>query len=355
MPETGNGRWTRLYACLWLDLKRADVGKDAYIVYPYLQSCKHHNSVGLYYLPYGFLLGDLPFLSSASLSEAILSLIAKGFIRYDEEAELMYLPSFLDEQPIKNSSHCRKVVKEIEAILHSYKGHPYWNELLDNIPEHPYLEELRQVVAQVVGQGVPQHVGQVVEDDVGQDVPHKEEVISNKEEVKDEEPYGSYDKSLDEMDDNELLKTTFEACLKQPPEKLMPGVYSWAGLMRKQFSNNELRTILRDLALGKHSTFEQPNEIFAYARTALQRRHDSRRVKQPGKDNGNCSCQNGILEWWVRQEDGTWDKNPYQASCPDCEKGRSKKLKTPAEVRKVAKEKEMVITFDYNTVLGAAE
>jgi hypothetical protein len=145
--RTDNGKWTRIYASLWRDMKIAGLSDKAFILFPYLFSCDHRTRIGVFYLPLPFIMGDLPmFQTVEQTSDVINELSVKGFLQYDYEHELIYLPKFIKRNPLKNASHAKSALNEIATLLNSYRGHPFWADLIQYIPDDPYLSELQDAI-----------------------------------------------------------------------------------------------------------------------------------------------------------------------------------------------------------------
>lgn len=107
--------YSKLYDSFWQDLKRKKVSQTGKVLFLYLISCPHHNLTGLYHLPYAYVSSDLC-MGSETVSEGFYELIEKGFIAYDEEAEMVLIRHFLRYNPLDNPNVEKKAVAVVREL-----------------------------------------------------------------------------------------------------------------------------------------------------------------------------------------------------------------------------------------------
>lgn len=95
----------------------------------YVQTCKHRTGEGLYRLPLAYIAADLAWPSGVPAKQ-MRNLVSTGFVRYDERAEVVLLPSALEVQAPTTE-------KQIQGAI----------TRLRDVPPTPLLADLYQLAA----------------------------------------------------------------------------------------------------------------------------------------------------------------------------------------------------------------
>src|SRR4029077_2967535 len=81
----------------------------------YLLTCDHKNSEGLYWLPTAYIETDLA-LEADEVGRRMAHLLDKGFIEYDEEAEVVFLPKALNYHEPKSERQIKGAIQALERV-----------------------------------------------------------------------------------------------------------------------------------------------------------------------------------------------------------------------------------------------
>lgn len=120
--------YIKLHDTFWGDLKRKGVTSEGKLLFSYLLSCPHHNIIGLYYLPLAYVSADLGW-GMDTVSKGFAELSEKGFISYDDTAEMVLVRNFLKHNPLDNGN----VEKKAAATA-------------AQVPETTLLQELAEIM-----------------------------------------------------------------------------------------------------------------------------------------------------------------------------------------------------------------
>lgn len=82
----------------------------------YLLTCEHRNLEGLYRLPFAYIEADLDWPREAVVN-SMADLIRDGFVDYDQDAQVVFLPNAL-------KYHTPKSSKQIQGALNALQGVP---------------------------------------------------------------------------------------------------------------------------------------------------------------------------------------------------------------------------------------
>lgn len=80
----------------WVNERRAWTDAER-LLGLYLLTCEHRNTEGLYRLPKGYICEDLGW-TPRKASETLAALVSEGFVAYDEDAQVVFLPKALLQQ-----------------------------------------------------------------------------------------------------------------------------------------------------------------------------------------------------------------------------------------------------------------
>src|SRR5438128_2861858 len=81
----------------------------------YLLTCPHRTTEGLYYLPKGYIGTDLGW-TPRQIDEALATLLAVGFVKYDEAAQVVLLPKALKRQRPTTVKQIAGAVRQLELV-----------------------------------------------------------------------------------------------------------------------------------------------------------------------------------------------------------------------------------------------
>lgn len=81
----------------------------------YLLTCDHKNSEGLYWLPKEYVETDLA-LEADEVGASMARLLEKGFIEYDEDAEVVFLPKALKYHEPKSSPQIKGAISALQDV-----------------------------------------------------------------------------------------------------------------------------------------------------------------------------------------------------------------------------------------------
>lgn len=101
----------KVMSSLWRSRKfRSLESDDARLLYLYLHTCTHGNSVGCFVLPIGYIQADLRWPEKA-ITKAIESLSEAHLIAFDSEEEVVRIIDFLKHDTFTNTKHAAGAVK----------------------------------------------------------------------------------------------------------------------------------------------------------------------------------------------------------------------------------------------------
>jgi hypothetical protein len=87
----------------------------------YLLTCPHHNSLGCFGLPMGYIAGDTGWQPQV-IRRRLAELEGEGFAFYDEAAGWVIMPSYLKHNPAKNRDHMKGIIALAERVPERF-GH----------------------------------------------------------------------------------------------------------------------------------------------------------------------------------------------------------------------------------------
>lgn len=125
--------YSKLHETFWSDLKRKGVSTEGKLLFIYLISSPHHNMIGLYYIPLAYAAADLSW-DQDTVWKGLGELSEKGFISYDQEAEMVLVRNYLRYNKLDNAN------VEKAAVSTATK-----------LPETPLFQELGTVLEGLEG------------------------------------------------------------------------------------------------------------------------------------------------------------------------------------------------------------
>jgi hypothetical protein len=85
------------------------------MLFIYLLTCDHRNSEGLYWLPKSYVETDMA-LEADEVSERMAHLLDRGFVKYDEDAEVVFLPKALKYHEPKSKPQIKGAISALEQV-----------------------------------------------------------------------------------------------------------------------------------------------------------------------------------------------------------------------------------------------
>ena len=108
----------------WAWATRNKLSAEARIMALYLLSGPHASSIGVYYLPDGYVSADLG-MGSETVSHTLSELSRKGFAYRCSSTDFIFIPGFLEHNPPENINVGKMMQKTIDAIPDEFS---YWFE-----------------------------------------------------------------------------------------------------------------------------------------------------------------------------------------------------------------------------------
>lgn len=118
------GRYTKIRAKFWSDEKVKKWDDDTKLLALYLLTSPHKNLLGLFVLNKLYICADLGW-DTKRLGKPFAKLLQDGFIKYDEESELLLLVNFMKHNPLENGNQ----VKAAISLLRELPKSPLWQDL----------------------------------------------------------------------------------------------------------------------------------------------------------------------------------------------------------------------------------
>lgn len=103
-------------AYFWTEKKIINLPDQAKLLYFYLLTSPHNNTIGFYRLPYEYITADLTWENEKVTKEFEFLIEKTNLIEYDKDAAVVLIKDFLHYNPIKNKRTEEKALKEINAL-----------------------------------------------------------------------------------------------------------------------------------------------------------------------------------------------------------------------------------------------
>jgi len=239
------GKYSKIQKRIWNDPTFNRLSEDAKLLWFYLLSCPHGNTIGLFVLKPGYACADLGW-SEERFREALQELSTiplwnrqgKGLISYDEDTYLLLIKNYLEHNPLANPNQVKAAKKRLEELPIS----PLFQELKQLLEElgkplyQPLLEWLNKQLSKPVTDTDEQRKP---EEDISNDsINHSPPLEENKPSVKDKDvPHHSTSttkpkrKSKTFSEDSKeyrLAKLLLDCILEHRPNFKRPNLQSWA-------------------------------------------------------------------------------------------------------------------------------
>ncbi len=113
-------RFTKVYGeSLWRSKRFLAATDKAKLLYVYLLSNSHSNTIGAYTIPDGYALADLGW-PIGDYQVARDQLADAGLIVFDDDSSVVYVANWFKHSPPQNEKHaqgCQRMIDEIESAL----------------------------------------------------------------------------------------------------------------------------------------------------------------------------------------------------------------------------------------------
>lgn len=108
-------RYQKLHSQIWHDEKFPLLSDQGKLLFIYLLSSPHSNSIGLYVIPKPYMVADLNW-TTQQLNKPFTELLTQGLIRYDESVKLLIIPNHLKHNPLENQNQTKAAVKIVQTL-----------------------------------------------------------------------------------------------------------------------------------------------------------------------------------------------------------------------------------------------
>jgi hypothetical protein len=133
-------RYQNIHSQIWTDEKFIELSSDAKMLFIYVMTSPHSNSIGIYVLPKPYISCDLAW-DIKRLLKPFEELLNNGLIFYDERVKLICVKNHLKYNPIENENQSKAASKIINELP---KSHLY-QTLMEQLNKQ-YHEPLRKVL-----------------------------------------------------------------------------------------------------------------------------------------------------------------------------------------------------------------
>ena len=138
-------RYQKIHSQIWHDEKFITLSDDARLLFFYLLSSPHSNSIGIYVLPKSYAISDLNW-TEKRFTKPFHELLGKELVLYDETVRLVCLPNHCKHNSLENENQAKAAAKIIyELPKSSLFSHIL--ELFDKPFHKQLLEQLREQYA----------------------------------------------------------------------------------------------------------------------------------------------------------------------------------------------------------------
>ncbi|MFH1640341.1 MAG: hypothetical protein ABIA66_00075 [Candidatus Omnitrophota bacterium] len=135
-------RYQKIHSQLWQDEKIKILSDSAKLLFLYILSSPHSNSIGLYVLPKGYVFEDLKW-SEKQFGKPFRELLGKQLIYYDFESNLIMIKNHLKHNPLENENQTKAALKIFSALpksqiishIKEQLTKPFHKLLLEQLPK----------------------------------------------------------------------------------------------------------------------------------------------------------------------------------------------------------------------------
>jgi hypothetical protein len=108
-------RYQKIESTIWYDEKFKSLTPSQQRLWLYLLTCPHGNLIGLFVLPLGYIKTDLEVLPK-DLRKDLGKVIEKGFVRYCESTNLIWIKNYLKYNPLTNPNQKKAAIRIITEL-----------------------------------------------------------------------------------------------------------------------------------------------------------------------------------------------------------------------------------------------
>jgi hypothetical protein len=140
-------RYQKLHSQIWTDEKFEALSDSAKLLFVYIISCPHSNTIGLFTLPKKYIECDLNW-SAKQLAEPFSELLAKQLIAYDDNTRLVLVKNHLKHNTLDNENQVKKAIGIIKSLPHNYL---FFSSILEQLSK-PFHKLLREQLNERLGE-----------------------------------------------------------------------------------------------------------------------------------------------------------------------------------------------------------
>lgn len=151
--------YNRVSSKFWSDAKDEGWSDDMVTLALYLLTCPQRTTEGLFRLPKGYMVEDLPDgWNSERLSHSLTRLIAKGFVEYDDKARVVFLPHAMKYQRPDNRQQQVHAIRNVKSLPPTH----LWSRFLEAAKTYcpAFHEALLEALPKGYGEGYGEGYGQ---------------------------------------------------------------------------------------------------------------------------------------------------------------------------------------------------
>ncbi len=107
--------YKKVVSHIWRDLGVRELSKLSKLLWSYLINNEHINSLGLYYMPVGYVIADLQF-NQKEFADCMAEIEKAGMLAYDERCCFVLLKKFLKHNAIANQKHLQGAISQLTSL-----------------------------------------------------------------------------------------------------------------------------------------------------------------------------------------------------------------------------------------------
>lgn len=149
-------RYQRIFTSIWQDEKFLTLSEDGKLLFLYVLTSPHSNSLGLYVLPSAYILGDLGW-DKKRLAKPFVELLGKGLVAYDESTRLIMIQNHLKHNPVENENQAKANAKLILKMPKSQLFAHVISKLIQNDKSfyEPLIKQLKEQLPKAMPEPIP--------------------------------------------------------------------------------------------------------------------------------------------------------------------------------------------------------
>jgi hypothetical protein len=263
-----NARYNKIRWNYWI--RSLGWSDDSKLLGLYILTCKHTNIFGCYYLPFGYIYDDLGW-SAERLGKPFEELLVNGFIKYDQNARVIWAVEWFDHNTIDNPNQVIAALGQLKEMPKS----SLFSDVCDRLEQlgKPFLQPLIKQLAYTITITIA--ITKTIDDHVALSVPETAAQILNgieqvgttqEEEPPIEEPKGKKTKAYKFNEEQMRLAEFLKDLILQvkPNAKIPDKLDKWADCARLMIENDkrtavDIARVMKWAKLG--SSFWPPNVL----------------------------------------------------------------------------------------------